>query len=180
MNDLREINVKDKGIIIRQTKKSDAGALIEYLNIIGGESDFLTFGKGQFHLTVKEEEEYIENTLKKNNALSVTAEVDGKIVGNLNFAGGLKERTAHTGEFGISVLKEYWGNGIGEELIRFMIDWSKSSGVIRKINLRTRSDNTRGINLYKKAGFVEEGIITRDMQINGKFYDSLSMGMFID
>ena len=89
MNDLREINVKDKGIIIRQTKKSDAGALIEYLNIIGGESDFLTFGKGQFHLTVKEEEEYIENTLKKNNALSVTAEVDGKIVGNLNFAGGL-------------------------------------------------------------------------------------------
>ena len=78
------------------------------------------------------------------------------------------------------MLKEYWGNGIGEELIRFMIDWSKSSGVIRKINLRTRSDNTRGINLYKKAGFVEEGIITRDMQINGKFYDSLSMGMFID
>lgn len=180
MNEFREINVKNEKIIIRCSNKSDAKALIEYLNIIGGESDFLTFGLGQFHLTVEQEEEFIENNLKKNNALSIIAESNGRVVGNLNFAGGPKERTAHTGEFGISVLKQYWGNRIGEELINFLIDWSKNTGIIRKINLRTRTDNTRGINLYKKLGFIEEGVIKRDLYINGEFYDSLMMGMLID
>lgn len=180
MNELREITAKGEKIIIRRTKKSDAKALIEYLNIIGGESDFLTFGPGQFHMTVEQEEEFIENTLKKNNALSILAEINGRVVGNLIFIGGPRERTAHVGEFGISVLKEYWGNGIGEELIKFLIDWSKTSGIIRKINLRTRIDNTRGINLYKKLGFSEEGVIKRDLLINGEFYDSLAMGILIN
>lgn len=179
MNEQKEIIVNNEKIIIRRTNKSDAKALIEYLNVIGGESDFLTFGPGQFHLTVEQEEEFIENTLKKNNALSLIAEINGKVVGNLNFMGGPRERTAHSGEFGISVLKEYWGNGIGEALIKYLIDWSKNSGVIKKVNLRTRSDNTRGINLYKKLGFIEEGVITRDFLINGEFFDSLAMGLLI-
>ncbi len=180
MDESREITVKDEKIIIRRTKISDAKALIEYLNIIGGESDFLTFGLDQFNSTVEQEEYFIENTLEKNNALSILAEVNGKIIGNLNFSGGIRERTAHAGEFGISILKEYWGNHVGEELLKFLIEWSKNSGIIRKINLRARIDNDRGIRLYKKLGFMEEGIIKRDLLIEGEFYDSLSMGMLID
>lgn len=180
MDESREITVKDEKIIIRRTKISDAKALIEYLNIIGGESDFLTFGLDQFNSTVEQEEYFIENTLEKNNALSILAEVNGKIIGNLNFSGGIRERTAHAGEFGISILKEYWGNHVGEELLKFLIEWSKNSGIIRKINLRARIDNDRGISLYKKLGFMEEGIIKRDLLIEGEFYDSLSMGMLID
>ncbi len=36
-----EITIKSEKIIIRQTKKSDAKSLIEYLNMIGGESDYI-------------------------------------------------------------------------------------------------------------------------------------------
>lgn len=180
MDELREIIVNNEKVIIRKSNKSDAKALIQYLSVIGGESDYLTFGAGQFTLTVEQEEKYIENTLNMNNALGLVAVVNEKVVGNLNFTGGPRQRIAHVGEFGVSVLKEYWGNGIGEELIKYLIDWSKESEVIRKINLRTRSDNTRGINLYKKLGFMEEGVITRDFLINGEFYDSLAMGLHID
>jgi RimJ/RimL family protein N-acetyltransferase len=177
---MKEIYIKDKKVIIRRANKLDSKALIDYLNIIGGESDFLTFGKGEFGGSVYEEEIFIENTLKKENALFIVAEIQGKIVGNLNFSGGMRERTAHVGEFGVSVLKEYWENGIGEELIKYLINWSKDSGIIRKINLRVRTDNTPGIKLYKKLGFLEEGIVKRDFLINGKFYDSLLMGLLID
>jgi len=177
---MKEINVNNEKVIIRKANKSDAKSLIEYLNIIGGESDFLTFGIGQIGISVEQEEEFITNTINKKNALFIVARVDGKIVGNLNFSGGLRQRNAHVGEFGVSVLKEYWGNGIGEELIKYLIDWSKNSGIIRKINLRVRTDNTRGIYLYKKLGFLEEGIIKRDFLINGEFYDSLIMGLLID
>lgn len=177
---MKEIYIKDEKITIRKADKSDAKALIEYLNVIGGESDFLTFGIGQFEQSVKQEESFIENALKKENALFIIAEINGKLVGNLNFSGGPRERVAHVGEFGVSVLKEYWGNGIGEELIKYLINWSKNSEIIRKINLRVRTDNIAGIHLYKKFGFLEEGLVTRDFLINGKFYDSLLMGLAID
>lgn len=177
---MKEIIVNQEKIVIRKANQSDSKALIKYLNIIGGESDFLTFGLDEFGITIEQEEEFIKNTLKKDNSLFIIVEVNGKVIGNLNFSGGPRQRNAHVGEFGVSVLKEYWGNGIGEELIRYLVNWSKSSGIIRKINLRVRTDNKAGINLYKKIGFSEEGVLKRDYLINGKFYDSLSMGLLID
>jgi RimJ/RimL family protein N-acetyltransferase len=177
---VKEIIVKNEKVIIRKVSKADAKGLIEFLNVIGGESDFLTFGVGEFDGSIEQEEEFIENALKKENSLFIIAEVNGKVVGNLNFSGGPRQRNVHTGEFGVCVLKEYWGNHIGEELIKYLISWSKSSGIIKKINLRVRTDNTRGIYLYKKLGFLEEGIIKRDFLISGEFYDSLLMGLLVD
>ncbi|MDF2676912.1 MAG: family N-acetyltransferase [Bacillota bacterium] len=177
---MKEMMINNEKVIIRKSIKSDAKALIEYLNVIGGESDYLTFGIGEFELSVEQEEEFIESISKKDNALSIIAEVNGKVIGNLNFSGGPRKRTSHVGEFGISILKEYWGNGIGEELLKYLIDWSKSSGKVRKINLKVRSDNTKGINLYKKLGFIEEGILKRDLYMNGEFYDSILMGLLIN
>lgn len=169
-----------ENIVIRKAVKNDAKALISYLDIIGGESDFLTFGAGEFGASVEQEEQFISNALNRENSLFIIAEVNGKVVGNLNFTGGPRQRTFHAGEFGVSVLKEYWGQGIGEQLIKYLINWSKKSGIIKKINLRVRTDNNRGIKLYMKLGFLKEGIIKRDFLINDKFYDSMHMGLLID
>lgn len=177
---MKEIMINNERIILRKGITSDSKSLIEYLNIIGGESDFLTFGADGYQKTIEQIESFIESTSKKDNTLFIVAEINGKVIGNLNFSAGLSPRITHIGEFGVSVLKNYWGNGIGEELIKYLIEWSKKSGIIRKINLRVRTDNQRGINLYKKLGFLQEGILTRDFLINGKFYDSMAMGLIID
>lgn len=167
-------------VIIRKAKISDAKAILEYINTISKESDFLTFGEGEFNKTIEEEELFIDSISKKNNALFIVAEIEGKIVGTLNFSGGARPRVMHTGEFGVSVLKEYWGQGIGTELIKYLIEWCKNSNVIRKINLRVRSDNYSAIHIYKKLGFIEEGVISRAFQVNNIFYDSIIMGLYID
>jgi RimJ/RimL family protein N-acetyltransferase len=177
---MKEIIINGENLIIRRSKPSDAEALIEYINTVAGESDNLSFGIGEFDMNAQQEEVFIENILKKDNAISVVAEIGGKIVANLNFSGGSRKRLAHVGEFGISVLKEYWGHGIGEELIKYLINWSKESGIIRKINLKARTDNFKAIKLYKKLGFEEEGMLKRDILIDGIFYDILCMGMMID
>lgn len=169
-----------KVLTIRKAIKTDAEGLINYIHSITGESDFLTFGPGEFDITVEKEEEIIESSNNEKNKIFVLAIIDDKIVGSLNFFGGRRRRTEHTGEFGVSVKKECWGLGIGRELINYLIDWAKASEVIRKINLRVRSDNHRGINLYTKLGFEKEGLITRDFYINGKFYNSIQMGLEID
>ena len=177
---MKEIIINDKKIKIREARKEDAEALIKYVNIIAGESDFLTFGAGEFDISIEDEEKILENSLEKDNKLFIIAEYKGEIIGNLNFSGGSRQRTAHTGEFGISVLEEYWGNKIGEELMGYLINWSKETKIVRKINLRVRTDNERAISLYRKLGFIEEGILKRDFFIQNKFYDSLMMGLLID
>ena len=71
---MKEIYYGTEKVAIRKAETSDAAALIEYLNIIGGESDFLTFGPGEFGRSVEAEAVFIENALKKKNALFLVAE----------------------------------------------------------------------------------------------------------
>ncbi len=78
------------------------------------------------------------------------------------------------------MLKEYWDLGIGRELVRTLIEWAKSTGVIRKVNLRVRPDNARALKLYKRFGFVEQGRISREYFNSSRFYDNLIMGLEID
>ncbi|OQB25460.1 MAG: Spermidine N(1)-acetyltransferase [Firmicutes bacterium ADurb.Bin182] len=167
-------------VTIRVAEKSDAKELIGVVNRIGEESEFLTFGRGEFKMTVEQEEAYLEAVSKQSNSVYFVAEINGKIAGLVSFAGGTRPRTEHTGELSVSVLKEYWGMGIGRRLMEELIEWAKGTGIIRKINLRVRKDNERAIRLYKKLGFTESGIISREMQVNGVFYDNLCMGYEID
>jgi len=178
---LKEYTLKNEEVLkIRNGNPIDAEKMIDYLNIISTESDFLTFGKGEVKVTLEEERKIIEDCLISDNKLFIVAEANGRIVGSLFFRGGTKPRTKHTGEFGVSVLKEYWGLGIGTKLISYLIDWANETNIIKKINLRVREDHQRGIDLYQSLGFKAEGIITRDFIVDGKFFSSISMGMEID
>ena len=170
----------EKTLIIREAKKEDSLEYINYLNQIAVETDFLTFGVGELVTSQIEQESMIENCAKLDNQLMILALVDGKLVGGLNFRSNERPRIRHTGEFGISVLKDLWGLGIGTHLISYMIEWAKVSKIIRKINLGVRSDNRRAIKLYTGLGFVEAGVISREFLIGNQFYDAMYMGMEID
>lgn len=167
-------------IIIRRAVKSDAYKMVQYVSKIGGESDNLTFGLNEFDLTAEKEELIIESINSKDNSLMIVAELDGEIVSMLSFGGGVRPRTRHAGEFGITVKKAFWGLGIGGAMLDYMITWARDTRIIRKINLKARIDNKNAIALYKKYGFKEEGVTTRDLHINDVFYDSLLMGLEID
>jgi RimJ/RimL family protein N-acetyltransferase len=166
-----KIKIKnEETVLIREATGADAVKILDYIETISGESDFLTFGLGEFTLSTADEAKFLEHTARQNNAIYLLAEINGKIVGTANFSGGSRPRIAHVGEISVSVLKKYWGNGIGTALLKYIINWSKQSGVIRKLNLRVRSDNLAAIHVYKKLGFIEEGVTTRQFLIDGKFY----------
>jgi len=174
-------NLKDgRTYEIRNAIPKDASGLIDYLNTIAAESDNLTFGPGEWDVTVEAEIEFIEGVLKSDNQYFVVAELEGLIIANLNFTAGARPRLEHFGEFGVSVLKEYWGNGIAFELIDGLIQWAKSCKKVTKINLQVREDNERAIKLYKKLGFEIEGLVTRTFFIKGVYYNSYQMGKLID
>lgn len=143
-------------------------------------SDFLTFGENEIEITIEKEQQSIVSINNKINSIMAVAFLDGEIVGSIVFRGGERIRVIHVGEMGVTVRKPYGGIGIGSFLIEFLIDWAKKTRIIKKINLRVRTDNGNGIKLYEKFHFKEEGILLRDFCINDKFYDSMRMGLLID
>lgn len=177
----RTVQLQEGGdVTIREAEKKDAPNMLVYMKQVTAETDFLAFGVGDFTNTLQEEETFVETSRNAPNKLALIAECGGRVIGVLSVSASSKERLKHSGEFGVSVLKAYWGKGIGSILICEMLDWARTSGVIRKINLYVRSDNDQAISLYEKYGFVREGVFRRSFSIRGKFYDSLMMGILID
>lgn len=169
-----------KDYVIRKAKTEDAEKLVEYLDTIPTESDNLTFGPNELSFDVEERRNFIKTSENCENRYFVIAEYEGRIIGNLNFSAETKPRTAHKGEFGVSVLKKFWGNGIAYELIAGLINWAKEGGKIKKINLLVREDNEGAVKLYKKLGFEVEGLIRRSFFIDGEYYSAYYMGLIID
>lgn len=163
--------------IIRSVTKDDAEKMLTYLESIAGESNNLTFGPGEFDITIEKERELLELYSQSERHFFIVAEYQNRIIANINFSTHNRKRLYHTGEFGVSVAKDYWHNGIGEVLIRELIQWAKDGGLVTKINLRVRDDNAAAIALYEKLGFIKEGHISRAFLIDGKYYDTYCMGL---
>ncbi len=51
---------------IKKAQENDAPKILEYINKIAGETDNLTFGSGEFGITLKQEREIIKNYSKTN------------------------------------------------------------------------------------------------------------------
>ena len=82
---------------------------------------------------------------------------DGKVAGTAGIdAIGPQYKVAHRAEFGISILKEYWGLGIGQALMEACIHCAKTSGYAQ-LELEVVAENARAISMYQTAGFVEYG-----------------------
>jgi len=169
----------EKEVIIREAKKEDAQSMIDFYNLVGGETDFLSFGKNEFKRDLKEYESYLESTREEDNSIVLLTIIDEQIAGIASINSNQKVRTKHVGTLGIVVAEQYCGLGLGGEMVDYLIEWAKLNGITKKISLLTREDNTRAIELYKKVGFETEGILKKDNYINGVYYNTLMMSLIV-
>lgn len=167
-------------LTLREAEPRDAENILVFIEQISGESENITFGPGEFAMTVEQEREFLQSCADSPTSIYLLAEVNGEIAGSLNFNAGKRPRVQHMGTFGITVLRKYWGLGLGGHLLAYLIDWARAGEIVRKINLLVRTDNLPAIHLYETYGFVREGRSTRDMFIRGEFVDCYMMGLEID
>ncbi len=179
MNIIKHICLKNKlELMISKASLNDAENIVPFLNQIGGETDFLTFGLNEFPLSISEEKEMIATCINSNQYLIAVGKIDQAIVSQLFIDRSNQPRLSHIGHLGVSVSKQYWQQGIGKHMILFALDWAKLSGVT-KLNLDVRTDHHAALNLYKNLGFHIEGHISRAIKINETYFDNYQMGMNI-
>lgn len=177
---LKEIKLKNgQQLILRKPLIEDAKRMIEYLNIVGGESDNLLFGKDEFRLTVEQEMEHIKRISNDLNALMILGLIDNEIVSVAQIDSPHRKRIAHNSEFSISVKKNYWKNGIGSAVMSEIIRFAKENSTIKNVSLGVKASNNSAIIMYEKFGFTKIGVHKNNFNVNGNFDDEILMDLYL-
>ncbi len=161
---------------IRHAQLQDAPQLSAIRPIIDGETEFMDREKGEAFITPEGFRTIIQTDEETPNHLFLVAETDGEIVGFSRCEGSPLKRSAHKVEFGVCLLKDHWGNGIGRKLLEESLQWADKQQ-IRKVTLTVLADNHKAVKLYKQYGFKTEGILVDDKRLSdGTYHDTLIMG----
>lgn len=163
----------------REAKLEDAQQIIDHtLAVFAENPTFYGTRVDEFNVTMEQEKSWIEN--HQQHGFLYVATLEEQIVGVVNFLPSQSKRFSHQGMLGISIKEAYAGRGIGSTLINMLIDWAREQPTIEKIALEVFSNNERGIHLYKKLGFVEEGRLKRNARLDdGTYVDDIIMAQFV-
>ncbi|KAH8832523.1 acyl-CoA N-acyltransferase [Flagelloscypha sp. PMI_526] len=69
------------------------------------------------------------------------------------------------------------GKGYAKEVVEWLLGYAFDNLGYHRMGLNVYGGNTRAIKLYEKIGFKEEGRIREALYCNGKWEDSIEMGM---
>jgi len=178
---MTEIQLKNgKVLIIRKAGSQDAAKLLQYLPVIGGETDNLLFGSEGIQLTLEQEEQKLREMAESANTLFLLGIIDGEIVSTCSVSGVSRERKCHVGTFGLAVRQSFWHLGIGKFMSLELLRLVKAAGILSVIQLAVRTDNDHAIHLYERLGFKKVGILHRDMRVRGEYADTMMMELLLE
>jgi ribosomal protein S18 acetylase RimI-like enzyme len=138
--------VSARPIEVRPARKEDVGAAVEL--------ERMCFGTGPFSLT-KRQLQYLQ---RRPTAVFLVAEEQGTVVGQ-GVALVRQHRTGASGRiYSLSTHPERRGHGIGETLLKNMVDTLSTRGV-RRVYLEVDCENAGAIRLYERSGFKKIGTL---------------------
>lgn len=146
-----------KEALLRNGDAEDGQAVFENFNQTHAETDFLLSYPDENSYDAEQEAQFLKDKTESPNEIEIVAIVDGKVAGTAGIeAVGKKYKLKHRAEFGISILKEYWGLGLGKALTNACIKCAKEAGY-EQLELDVVAENKRALSLYHSLGFEEFG-----------------------
>lgn len=146
-----------KSCVIRNCEKDDASQVFSVFNLTHEQTDFLLTYPDENSFIEEQEAEFLLKKKESEREVELCAVVDGKIVATAGVEEiSPKYKVRHRAEFGISVEKSSWGNGIGYALTLACVECAKKAGY-SQLELSVVADNAAAVALYKKIGFKEFG-----------------------
>jgi len=177
------ISKKGKEMVIRYPKWEDLEELTRYANKLSYEDTFVTFSGEEIK---KEEEAKVLSEwfcqMEAGNKVVLGCFYGEKLVGvaAIRRDKSVRKRSLHVGIFGISVEKEFRGEGVGYELGRAIIEEAKKKiKGLKMVILDVFSLNTKAQSLYQKLGFKEAGRLPKKILYRGSYIDEVKMYLFI-
>lgn len=165
-----------KTLVVRSVTAADAETHIKFKSITSGETYFMARYPEECACDI----EKVRAGLAACETSPVNFEV-GVYNGEEQVGGigvccvrnGLKYQ--HRACMGISVVKAFWGCGLGSYLMQLAVDQTRANG-FEQLELGVYSDNVRAIYLYEKFGFERYGVQPRAFKLkDGTYRDEVIM-----
>lgn len=169
-----------RDVKIRQAQISDAEMILETIKIYIPDSEFIPKYEEEIVLTIEQERNWIESFLRNDNSLLLVAEHQNQIIGNIDLTGSQRKMMYHTAVIGMGMLREWRNIGLGTALMESIIDWSSEHPALETIWLQVYAQNDLGLGLYRKMGFVENGLIPNFFKRDGRYFDIVTMSRKVD
>ena len=165
-----------KEIVVRYPKMGDLKEMLAFINNLSDERTFVRY-QGE-HETVVSEKKYLKGRLeaiKDKKAVHLLVFCNNKLIGASHIH--MMDKTEkHIGVLGISIAKNFRGEGVGKILMNLVEEEAKKKlPDLKMITLEVYSPNTVARDMYKKIGFVEYGMLPNGITRGGKFENAVLM-----
>jgi RimJ/RimL family protein N-acetyltransferase len=101
---------------------------------------------------------------------------EGQHIGNLDLRQASPEHRA--ANLGIMIgERDYWGRGYGTDALRTLLRLAFGDMNLNRVWLMTGENNSRAQACYRRCGFREEGRLRQDRYLDGRYVDTIIMGV---
>lgn len=126
----------------------------------------------------EQEKQYI-SSLSNREAIFM-AEKSDQIIGfqTIDLWAKYTDSFDHVGVIGTYVLPESRQKGVGIELAKKTFNFARLNNY-EKLIIYVRSKNVRAMTFYKKLGFIEKGILSRQVKLDNQYDDEIFLEFFL-
>jgi ribosomal protein S18 acetylase RimI-like enzyme len=142
------------------------------LDIVARERRYLAFLEAP---PIESTRAFVLDNIKRGHPQFVALSA-GEVVGWCDVTPMSRPTQAHRGVFGVGLLPQFRGRGIGTKLIRSALAAARAFG-LHRVELTVREHNTGAVELYKKEGFAIEGVQRDAVLVDGVYEDVVCMAM---
>ena len=144
----QEFHINRLTYTIRSAAETDAEQLSEIRVQIDGETENMDREAGEGFINKIGFQNIIKTDSEESKNLFLVAEVHNRIVGFSRCEGANLKRLSHKVEFGVCILKEFWGYGMGKRLLQQSIHWADENE-IKRISLQVLETNEKPFSYIK-------------------------------
>jgi len=172
------------GIQIRPVQKGDAASLLGLFEALDNETTMMLWEPGERGLTLDMQQDRVNGYLDSVTQAMCVAEIidengdKNDIVGSAVAIGGKARRNAHVLTIAMGVKRQYWGKGIGAQLLQQLVDWARLHQFVR-LELTVMAHNERAVLLYQRLGFEIEGRHVKSLKVDGEWVDEFTMALLL-
>lgn len=172
---------EEVAITLREVAPEEATDVKELLAKVALETDFVTISEAELTLSDDLLASQLGAIYESDRHFLLAAYDGEKMIGLVSVKGEDCDSIAHIGDVGVSVLKDYWGMGLGQLLLEEVVLWAQEMEVLHRLELRVQARNERAVHLYKKLGFEIEATLKRGaLSSEGDFLDVYMMSLMIN
>lgn len=177
---IRNFSAKDgRKVVLRTPRWEDLDDLLEMINsLVREKADIIRAAR----VSREEEIDWLSRALshlERDEVFYLTAEVEGRVVGNSEISRGQGGYEKHVGGIGIALKDGFRDIGIGTEMMKTLIDQARKAG-LKVLTLTVFATNGRAIHVYEKVGFTQTGRTPKKHFKEGRYIDEIAMTKLLE